>query len=220
MWDYKAFLFDLNGTMVDDMDYHIGAWKDIFNSLGLPITWEEMKRECYGKNSEVIERLMPGRFSEEEKNKMGWDKEMAYQKNFKPQLKLLPGLDLFLAKTNQQGIRMAIGSAAIRSNIDFVVDNLQLNNYFEILISADDVALSKPDPETWIRCMEALQLQPSECLVFEDSPKGVEAAARAGMQAHVLTTMHPKEDFSHLTNIIAYSADYTSPQACDLLRRS
>ncbi|HZX57537.1 MAG TPA: HAD family phosphatase, partial [Mucilaginibacter sp.] len=63
----KAFLFDLNGTMIDDMDFHIKAWHGILNELGANISMARMKEECYGKNDELLERIFPGRFTEEEK---------------------------------------------------------------------------------------------------------------------------------------------------------
>ena len=64
-----AFLFDLNGTMINDMPYHISAWHRIMNELGANISLERMKEECYGKNHEVIERIFPGRFTDGEKQK-------------------------------------------------------------------------------------------------------------------------------------------------------
>jgi beta-phosphoglucomutase len=63
----KAFLFDLNGTMIDDMGYHIKAWHTILNNLGADISLERTKQECYGKNHELLERIFPGRFSEARK---------------------------------------------------------------------------------------------------------------------------------------------------------
>ena len=119
----KAFLFDLNGTMIDDMDFHIKAWHTILNDLGANISIERVKEECYGKNGELLERVFPGRFSEEEKTKMSFDKEAAYQKAFRPSLKLINGLDEFLARASKENIPMAIGSAAILFNIDFVLDS-------------------------------------------------------------------------------------------------
>src|SRR4030095_2139165 len=107
-----AFIFDLNGTMINDMDYHVKAWHRIFNQLGANISLERMKEECYGKNYEVIERVMPGRFSDKEKEKMSYSKEEQYQREFRPFLKLLPGLDEFLDQAKRENIPMAIGSAA------------------------------------------------------------------------------------------------------------
>ena len=91
---------------------------------------------------------------------------------------------------------MAIGSAAIPFNIDFVLDHLDIRKYFSAIVSADDVKISKPDPETFLRAADLLNVKPSDCLVFEDAPKGVEAARRAGMNCVVLTTMHNRNEFS------------------------
>ena len=207
----KAFLFDLNGTMIDDMPYHIQAWYHIFNSLGANITMERMKEECYGKNHEVIERILPGRFTYEEKDAMSLAKEREYQKAFLPHLKLLPGLDDFLRNANVAKIKMAIGSAAIMFNIDFVLDNLHIRHYFQALVSADDVKKSKPDPETYLKCAEALKIDPANCIVFEDAPKGVESALNAGMKCVVLTILHEEHEFPSYKDVIGFVKDYTDP---------
>ena len=204
----KAFLFDLNGTMIDDMDYHINAWHRILNELGANLSLERVKAECYGKNNELLERIFPGRFSEEEKNRMSIEKETEYQQLFKPHLKLLPGLHDFLQKAKERNIKMAIGSAAIMFNIDFVLDNLNIRHYFDAIVSADDVSLSKPNPETYLLCAKQLNILPQDCLVFEDAPKGVEAAANAGMDCFVLTTMHEKNEFEGYRNIIGIEKDF------------
>ena len=207
--DYKAFLFDLNGTMINDMAYHIKAWHRILNGLGANISMKEMKEECYGKNHELLERIFPGRFSLEEKNRMSLEKEKQYQKEFRPQLQLIKGLDSFLQRAHKSGIIMGIGSAAIMFNIDFVLDGLHIRRYFNALVSADNVTESKPDPETWLTCAARLGVSPIECLVFEDMPKGVEAAQHAGMDCVVITTMHGKEDFNDYNNVLSFIKDYT-----------
>ncbi len=207
---YKAFLFDMNGTMIDDMQYHIQAWHRILNELGAGISMERMKEECYGKNDELLERIFPGRFSPEEKNKMSLEKEKQYQDSFRPHLKLLDGLEEVLAKAKKDDIKMAIGSAAIMFNIDFVVDELHIREYFDALISADEVRVSKPDPETFLVCAEKIGVAPENCLVFEDSPKGVQAAERAGMDCAVITSLHEQEDFDGIGNIVRFMKDYTA----------
>ena len=110
---------------------------------------------------------------------------------------------------------MAIGSAAIMFNIDFVLDGLNIRHYFDALVSADNVTESKPDPETWLTCAAQLGVLPQDCLVFEDVPKGVEAAANAGMKAVVILTSHTEGDFAKYNNVIKVVKDYTelSPEA-------
>ncbi|TMI66035.1 MAG: HAD family phosphatase [Bacteroidetes bacterium] len=217
--NYKAFLFDLNGTMIDDMEYHIKAWHRILNDLGADLSVERVKEECYGKNHELIERIFPGRFSEEAKNKMSIDKETQYQHEFRPHLKLLNGLDDFLKQAKNNNIKMAIGSAAIMFNINFVLDGLNIRHYIDAIVSADDVAFSKPNPETFTRCAELLHVSPKDCLVFEDAPKGVEAAANAGMDCVVLTTMHTAEEFQQYKSIKMIVNDFSSPELKDLFSK-
>lgn len=205
---YKAFLFDLNGTMIDDMSYHIKAWYRILNELGAGISLERTKEECYGKNQELLERVLPGRLTKEEKDRISIEKEKQYQREFKPHLKLINGLDSLLLKSHNAGIKMAIGSAAIQYNIDFVVDGLHIRQYFDAIVSADDVVNSKPDPETYHKCANRLALNPEDCLVFEDAPKGVETAVNAGMDCVVITSMHKKEEFKKFRNVVAFIDDY------------
>ena len=209
----KAFIFDLNGTMVDDMMYHLQAWYDILNNeLGANLSWEEVKREMYGKNTELLIRVFgQTHFSPEEMERLSVEKEKRYQAAFRPQLKLINGLDNFLKTAYRQGIRMSIGSAAIPMNIDFVLDGLHIRSYFDAIVSADDVAHSKPDPETFTKAARLLQIAPEHCIVFEDMPQGVEAALNAGMPAVVLTTMHGREEFATYPNIISFVSDYTDP---------
>ena len=205
----KAFLFDLNGTMINDMPYHIKAWHKILNNLGAGISIERMKDECYGKNSELLERIFPGRFSDKEKSEMEVEKEKAYQVAFRPYLQLIDGLQNFLKEAYLAGIRMAIGSAAIMFNIDFVIDGTNTRKYFDALISAESVKQSKPHPETFLKAANELHVSPEGCIVFEDTPKGVEAALNAGMQTIVITTLHHPDEFKNYPNVIRFANDFT-----------
>ena len=209
----KAFLFDLNGTMIDDMDYHTDAWNHILNTeLGANLSRQEVKMEMYGKGEEMLVRVFgEERFTAQEMVSLIRNKEQAYQDAFRPHLKLITGLDAFLQKAYERDIKMAIGSAAIAFNIDFVVDGLHLHKYFPVTISADDVTESKPHPETFLACAQQLGVEPEHCIVFEDNPKGVESALRGGMKAIVITTMHQEHEFEASPNILKFIKDYTDP---------
>jgi beta-phosphoglucomutase len=209
----SAFIFDLNGTMINDMPFHIKAWYHILNEdLKAGLEWEEVRSHMYGKNEELLERVFgKGHFSEEQANHISLEKERRYQQAFRPHLELIRGLPTLLERAKRQPIRMAIGSAAIPFNIDFILDNLTIRSYFDAIVSANDVTISKPHPETFLKAAELLLKAPSDCLVFEDAPKGVEAARQAGMDCIVLTTMHTREEFRDFPNIRHYIADYTDP---------
>jgi beta-phosphoglucomutase family hydrolase len=205
----KGFLFDLNGTMVNDMPYHIEAWHKKIIELGGDLSLEEMKYQCYGKNDELLERVFPSKFSMDEKIKIGNEKEAIYRIEFKPSLKLIDGLETFLQTASSQKIKMAIGSAAINENINFVIDNMQIRHHFDGIVSANDVKQSKPHPETFLKCAVQLNLHPNECIVFEDTPKGVECALNAGMKAVVILGEHSANEFASYSNVINYISDYT-----------
>jgi beta-phosphoglucomutase len=207
-----SFLFDLNGTMIDDMAFHVDVWYNIVvNRFGASLSKEEVKSHMYGKNEEVLVRIFGDKkFSPDELAYISINKEKEYQQLFKPHLKLLPGLQLFLERAHLANIKMAIGSAAIPFNIDFVLDNLNIRQYFGAVVSAMDVAKSKPHPETFLRAAERLRADPSTCIVFEDAPKGVEAAQNAGMKAVVITTMHEESEFRQYNNVVLFVNDYSS----------
>jgi beta-phosphoglucomutase family hydrolase len=206
----KAFLFDLNGTMIDDMDYHCKAWFNILNEdLGANLSWEQVKEQMYGKNTELLIRVFgKDRFTKEEMDELSVEKEKRYQAAYRPVLKLIDGLYEFLQESKNAGILMGIGSAAIPFNINFVLDGLDLRHYFTSIVSADDVVESKPDPETYLKGAAELGVLPAACIVFEDAPKGVEAAERAGMKTVVLTTMHEAHEFAAYSNIICFIKNY------------
>lgn len=215
----SAFLFDLNGTMIDDMRFHLDVWHDLLNNdLGARLSREEVRSHMYGKNHELLERVFGStRFSVDELDRISRMKEDRYQAEYRPHLALLPGLHGFLEKASQSAIRMAIGSAAIPYNIDFVVDALKIRHYFDAIVSADDVAKSKPHPETYLKAADLLGIDPAACVVFEDAPKGVEAAGRAGMKSVVITTLHSPEEFAHLSGIIMFVDDYHDPRLLSLV---
>jgi beta-phosphoglucomutase len=117
----------------------------------------------------------------------------------------------------EKKIKVAIGSAAMMFNIDFVLEGLNIRKYFPALISADDVIRSKPDPETFIKCAAALGIVPADCLVFEDGTKDVEAAMNAKMKAVVITLMNEKKDFNTYHNVTYFIEDFSDKNLRELI---
>jgi beta-phosphoglucomutase len=216
----KAFLFDLNGTMIDDMYYHAKAWDDVLKEdLHEIVEWETIVLNMYGKNSEVLFRLFGAeRFVSAEIEKISFNKEKRYQQLYKPLIKPIDGLIPFIDASVKLGIKLGIGSAAIPENINFVIDALDIRKYFSSIVSASDVLKSKPEPETFLMNAAELSFDPVDCIVFEDAPKGVEAAERAGMSCIVITTMHPENDFHQYKNVKQFIRDYSNLHPSSLLK--
>lgn len=218
MKKFKALIFDMNGTMINDMHYHEMAWHDVLvNQLKAPLSLSDVRHQIYGTASEMFARVFgPGRFSEEEINAITQRKEARYREEFLPHLKLIDGLAVFLDHVQSKKIPLAIGTAAPVLNIDFVVDNLNLRNYFPVIVGPDDVKESKPNPEVFLTAAQRMEIAPSECLVFEDAPKGIEAAARAGMNAIAVTSFHTTEELKN-KNVLFSIANYNDLRLTQLI---
>lgn len=204
----KGIIFDMDGTMVDNMMVHHRAWQRQLAALGLQLTLEEVRQEIHGVNIELLERIFGSRFSEEERMKISNQKEQAYREIFLPELALIDGLSAFLDELIQQGLPIAIGTAAPVENVDFVLDNLGIRHYFQAIFHAGDVRKGKPDPEIFLLAAKSLGLKGEECLVFEDSPTGAEAAYRAGSKACIITTTHSQEEFQNFPHILTFVPSY------------
>jgi beta-phosphoglucomutase len=215
---YKAFIFDMNGTMIDDMHYHELAWYNILvGELKAPLTRKEVKHQLYGKNEELFDRVFgAGKFTKEEVNLISLRKEAKYRNEFLPYLKLISGLDRFLDHAIKLDIKLAIGTAAIPLNVSYVLDNLNLRTYFPVVIGPDEVEKSKPDPAVFLEAAAKLGVAPEFCVVFEDSPKGIDAARRAGMKAVAVLSFHTKEELAN-ENVLLSIEDYNDPALQKLL---
>jgi beta-phosphoglucomutase family hydrolase len=205
---YKGIIFDMDGTMVDNMMVHHRAWQRKLAELGLELSIDEVKEQIHGINEEILERIFADRFTPEERRKIAWEKEAAYREIFLPELQLVPGLPAFLEKAKAAGIPMAIGTAAPTENVNFVLDNLQLRPYFTAVFDAKSVTKGKPDPEIFQVAAEAMGLSTADCLIFEDSVTGAEAARRAGAKAVIVTTTHAREEFAQYDHILRFIMDY------------
>lgn len=216
----QAFIFDLNGTIINDMPFHSDAWYHVLNNyLRANLSREEVNAQMYGKNEELLIRIFgKEKFTREEIHHLSVNKEKIYQEKYRPHMQLLPGLDKFLDGTKKHNIKTAIGTAAIQYNVDYILDGLNLHKYFDCVVSADDVHTSKPDPETFIKCATSLSVNPKDCLVFEDSPKGIQAALLAGMHAVAVTTGHDESTFSQYENVVMCICDYTDARLRQLFQ--
>ncbi len=206
----KGIIFDMDGTMVDNMMVHHRAWQQKLADWGMPMTLEEVMEKVHGINEEILARLFGDRFTPEERRKLSLEKEEAYRQIFKPELRLIDGLPELLEDLRKQGVPMGVGSAAPPENVDFVMDNLQIRHYFRAVKHSRDVEKGKPDPEIYHKVADEMGLQTEDILIFEDSPVGAESARRAGSPLVVVTTTHKEEEFAHLPNVLAFVDDFRS----------
>lgn len=206
----KGIIFDMDGTMVDNMMIHHRAWQRKLAELGLDMPLAEVKEKIHGINIEILERLFGDRYSPADRVRISDEKEEAYRNIFFPEMKLIDGLMDFLQEMHQAGIPMAVGTAAPGNNANFVVDSLNIRDYFTGVFHAGDVQNGKPDPEVFEKAAASMGLDSSECLIFEDTVTGAEAAKRANAQAIIITTTHAPSEFAHFNHILMFIDNYVN----------
>jgi len=180
---YKGVIFDLDGVIVDSAGYHYQAWKKLANSLDFDFS-EEQNEELKGVGRvESLQQILSwggiDKSTEEQAKlcilKNQWYLELISNMDTS---EILPGVEDFLKALKENGVRIALGSAS--KNSKTILDAVGLTEYFEAIIDGNKTTKSKPDPQTFDMGAEALELDPSDCIVIEDSLKGIEAAKRGG----------------------------------------
>jgi len=208
MKKYQAAIFDMDGTMVDNMMVHHRAWQASLKALGTDWSIEKVMQEVHGVNEEILHRLYGDRFTRAERLEISAKKEQAYRDIFLPELKLIDGISAYLDLLQAAKIPMAIGTAAPPENANFLLDNLPIRPYFKAIFHAGDVKKGKPDPEVFLLGIEALGIAPKDCIVFEDSITGATAAKNAGCAAIIVTTTHEEAEFVEFDHILGFIKDF------------
>jgi beta-phosphoglucomutase len=182
---FKACLFDLDGVIVDTAKYHYLAWKELASKLGFNFTEPDNERLKGVSRMESLSILLEiGNINagNDEKELMAQEKNERYVgfiTKMQPD-EILPGVLPFLESLKIAGIKTAIGSAS--KNAPTIIDKLGIGHLFDAIIDGNVVKNAKPDPEVFLKGASALNVLPSECLVFEDAASGIDAAINGGMK--------------------------------------
>jgi len=215
----NAFIFDMDGTMVDNMGYHLQSWIELFNRLGVAMEDREFRPHYSGKTTdEILAAVLGEHVAKAEVRELSETKEQIYRELYRPYLKPIAGLDRFLEAAYQLSIPMAVATSAMRKNIDFVLDGLELGEYFQAVIGAENIQHSKPHPETFLKAAQYLSANPVNCLVFEDSLAGIEAARRAGMQTVVVATALSADQVEGVEPVMRVVRDFTGLDPLELIQ--
>ena len=204
----KGVIFDMDGTIVDNMMIHHRIWQSKLNEMGLDFTLEETMEKAHGVNIEFLGRFFGDRYSTEDLKIYAAEKESEYRATVAKNMPLVPGIVELFEDLSSHHIPMAIGSAAPPENVDFVLDTAQLRHYFGSVYHSGNVSQGKPNPEVYHSAAAGLGLTAPDCIVIEDSPIGAKTAYNAGCPVVVITNTHPKEDFSDLDNVVLFIENY------------
>jgi beta-phosphoglucomutase len=213
-----AFLFDMDGVLIDNMKTHEESWLSLFEDLGVKISAKEFHEKTAGmKAVEVLRYFLGSSLRTADAVRYAEQKEFLYRTLFRRKLKPIRGLIKFLNAAKRLNIPMAVATGGGADNIRFVMEGLSLRPYFKSILGAGDVKQGKPHPEIYLRSAKNVGVKPQHCLVFEDALPGIEAARRADMNAVALTTTLPKKYFQTLDNVIRVEKDFTTLKPTELL---
>lgn len=185
MIEIKACIFDLDGVIVDTAKYHYMAWRKLANELGFDFTEEQnelLKGVSRIESLKLILELGGVSKSEEDIQSLALKKNEDYLEfvNQMDKKEILPGVEDFLKKVKDSGLKVVLGSAS--KNAVHILEKINLIDSFDAIIDGTKTTRSKPDPQVFLMGAEAVSVPKESCVVFEDAPKGVEAAQAAGMK--------------------------------------
>jgi beta-phosphoglucomutase len=202
----RAFIFDMDGVIVDSNPLHRIVWEEYNRRHGIETT-EEMHQRMYGKrNDEIVRDFFGDELAPAEIFEHGARKEALYRQMLQPGLEaaLVPGLRAFLDRHSD--IPAAVATNAEPANVSFVLRNAGLRGYFRAVVDGHQVANPKPHPDVYLKAAELLGVAPEHCVVFEDSHTGVQAGIAAGMPVIGVMTTH-----SDLAGISLLIRDFEDP---------
>ncbi|WP_326982157.1 HAD family phosphatase [Chryseobacterium sp. MYb264] len=190
----KAIIFDMDGTLVDNIPYHEESWIIFLKEYGIIIEPENFSAQNHGTLDEMIIRFFGNDLSRERIHELGLAKENAYQHLYRQHLKEMEGLTSFLKKLKQNNIKTGLATMGIPSSIDFILGGLNIKAYFDEVTGGMEVLKGKPDPDIFLKTVEKLQVDGKDTLAVEDSMGGIQAAKEAGLKVVGITTTHSEEE--------------------------
>ena len=202
-----AFIFDLDGVVIDSMPMHLAAWESYLERLG--IQHADFGPKMHGRrNDDIVAEFIGAALTPEEIFAHGAAKEALFREMMRSQIDrhIVPGLTEFLERSKHMPIGLA--SNAEPANVDFVLDGAGLRRYFQVVVDGHQVTRPKPFPDVYLRAAQLLRIQPRNCIVFEDSQIGVTAGRAAG--AHVVGV-----GTAPLTNVDLLIRDFTVDSALE-----
>ncbi|HQJ74107.1 MAG TPA: HAD family phosphatase [Bacteroidota bacterium] len=204
----KALIFDMDGVLIDSYSMHKEALEITAKEYGITVSEEDFI-SIFGKTSyEGIKSLPQFSFWSDEKIYEFNDKQDGrFREIFKTNPRYIEGSKLFLKKIYEKGYLIGIGTSAPKANAEVFLSVFGNNGFFRCVITGDDVLKGKPDPEIYLKCAEALNQKPENCVVFEDSIMGIKSAKSAGATVIALTTTHKADELKEADYIIKNFVD-------------
>ena len=178
---FQAVVFDMDGVVIDSHPAHRQAWQTFLSSLGKEVTLNELDFILDGRKRCEILRYFLGDITREEAAILGKKKDEFFREAAL-ELRLIPGVKIFLDSLRDQRISLGLATSASASRTHFTLRRLNLKGHFQVVVTGDDVDQGKPNPAMYRMACQALAVDPQDAIAIEDAVSGVVAARGAGMK--------------------------------------
>ncbi|MFC1738060.1 HAD family hydrolase [Planctomycetota bacterium] len=187
-------VFDLDGVLVDTSKFHKPAWKKLAEKEALEIS-DDFFYSTFGmQNYQIIAKLIGRQPTSEEIQRISEFKECCFRELAADNIELMDGVQSLLEELKSKGFLLAIGTSTPLENLTFILEQTGIDNYFNAYVTAEDVKMGKPAPDTFKKAAEKLSLPAGRCVVIEDAIQGIEAAKTAGMPVVAVSNTRKQKD--------------------------
>ncbi len=213
-----AVIFDMDGVLVDSAAAHLRSWQLLARECGgCVVTREEFDRTFGQQNRDIIPTLF-GEVSNSRMQALADRKEEIYRELIRERAPIVEGAAELVRALHQAGVRLAVGSSGPRENIELVLSAMGVADCISVVVSGEDVARGKPDPQVFALAAKLLGVPEARCVVVEDAPVGVQAARAAGARTAAVLIYHPPEAFDNADCVVARLADLSVDQLASLVQ--
>lgn len=203
MKNTKFIFWDCDGTIVDSEPIFLDATRKIFKNYNVEISDDFVQNEYHAKNTNFRELLRQAGFSEQDLLNAKAKRNELYENNLLQQVVLIDGMEEIL-KFLKGKVPMGIVSNSNPKHLKISFEKFSLKQYFDFIITQDDVMKGKPNPEPYLLALKKSGLKPQECIAIEDNLRGVTSAKSAGIQCFLIPgAMTRKEDYHHADKVVA-----------------
>ncbi|MGJ3701055.1 HAD family hydrolase [Variovorax sp. AFSI2.2] len=204
----EAFIFDMDGTMIDSMPWHARSWVEFVARHGLKLDVTDILARTTGRTgTECMRELFERELSDAECQTLVHEKEEIYRALFHDNFTEVAGFTAFAKAAVVRGLKVAVGTAGDKHNIEFAMSRLKMDPLPLAIVGGDEGFAGKPTPEIFLEAARRIGVAPERCIVFEDAPFGIEAARRGGMRAVAVCSTHSAAELAG-PHVIAAVRDY------------
>ena len=213
-----AVIFDMDGTMVDNIPYHFKAWQALLKKYNMgDLSLHIYHTEISGMPTiDSIIRIFGTDNDLTRSSELAKEKRELYKELFGPYAVPINGLENLLSELKEGGVKLAMATSATVDDINFILSHVPVRDYFDVIIDGSRVSKPKPNPQIFLKAADDLGIPPENCIAFEDSLAGVKSANAAGMKVVAITTGHPADKLQPADMVITDFTGLTVAKLAEL----